>query len=68
MHSLPMEQEEVQAYITHGVLSNGGMKTINSSRMDGATITDSIPQYDNKKVRLLSVGKLFAEANSQSSP
>ena len=54
--------EEVQAYITHGVLSNGGMKTINSSRMDGLTITDSIPQYDNKKVRLLSVGKLFAEA------
>ena len=53
--------EEVQAYITHGVLSNGGMKTINSSRMDGPTITDSIPQYDNKKVRLLSVGKLFAE-------
>jgi len=38
------------------------MKTINSSRMDGLTITDSIPQYDNKKVRLLSVGKLFAEA------
>ena len=54
--------EEVQAYITHGVLSNGGMKTINSSRMDGLTITDSIPQFDNKKVRLLSVGKLFAEA------
>ena len=54
--------EEVQAYITHGVLSNGGMKTINSSSMGGLTITDSIPQYDDKKVRLLSVGKLFAEA------
>ena len=54
--------EEVQAYITHGVLSKGGMKTINKSSMRGLTITDSIPQYDNQKVKLLSVGKLFAEA------
>ena len=54
--------EEVQAYITHGVLSNGGMNTINKSSMGGLTITDSIPQYDNQKVKLLSVGKLFAEA------
>ena len=54
--------EEVQAYITHGVLSNGGMQTINESTMGGLTITDSIPQYDNQKVKLLSVGKLFAEA------
>ena len=54
--------EEVQAYITHGVLSNGGMQTINESSMGGLTITDSIPQYDNKKVKLLSVGKLFSEA------
>ena len=54
--------EEVQAYITHGVLSNGGMETINKSSMGGLTITDSIPQYDNQKVKLLSVGKLFAEA------
>ena len=54
--------EEVQAYITHGVLSNGGMQTINESTMGGLTITDSIPQYDNKKVKLLSVGKLFSEA------
>ena len=44
--------EEVQAYITHGVLSNGGMQTINESTMGGLTITDSIPQYDNKKVKL----------------
>ena len=54
--------EEVQAYITHGVLSNGGMKTINKSSMGGLTITDSIPQYDNQKVKVLSVSKLFAEA------
>ena len=54
--------EEVQAYITHGVLSNGGMETINSSNMGGLTITDSIPQYDHKKVKVLSVSKLFAEA------
>ena len=54
--------EEVQAYITHGVLSNGGMKTINESSMGGLTITNSIPQYDNKKIKVLSVSKLFAEA------
>ena len=54
--------EEVQSYITHGVLSNGGMNTINESSMGGLTITDSIPQYDNQKVKLLSVGKLFSEA------
>tara|TARA_B100000686_G_scaffold351323_1_gene449798 strand:- start:10624 stop:11550 length:927 start_codon:yes stop_codon:yes gene_type:complete len=54
--------EEVQAYITHGVLSEGGMATINKSSMGGLTITDSIPQYDNQKVRILSVSKLFAEA------
>ena len=54
--------EEVQSYITHGVLSNGGMKTINKSSMGGLTITDSIPQYENQKVKVLSVSKLFAEA------
>ena len=54
--------EEVQSYITHGVLSNGGMKTINKSSMGGLTITDSIPQYDNQKIKVLSVSKLFAEA------
>ena len=54
--------EEVQSYITHGVLSNGGMKTINKSSMGGLTITDSIPQYDNEKIKVLSVSKLFAEA------
>ena len=54
--------EEVRAYITHGVLSNGGMERINSSSMGGLTITDSIPQYDHQKVKILSVSKLFAEA------
>ena len=54
--------EDVQAFITHGVLSKGGMKTINNSTIGGLTITDSIPQYDNKKVHVLSVSKLFAEA------
>ena len=44
--------EEVQAYITHGVLSNGGMKTINKSNMGGLTITDSIPQYNNEKITI----------------
>ena len=52
----------MQSYITHGVLSNGGMQTINKSSMGGLTITDSIPQYDNQKVKVLSVSKLFAEA------
>jgi ribose-phosphate pyrophosphokinase len=54
--------EEARAYITHGVLSNGGMEKINSSSMAGLTITDSIPNYDHQNIKLISVGKLFAEA------
>ena len=54
--------EEVQAYITHGVLSNGGMETISSSQMRGLTITDSIPNYNHKNIKIISVSKLFAEA------
>ena len=54
--------EDVQAFITHGVLSNKGMQTINSSTMGGMIITDSIPQSDDKKIKVLSVYKLFAEA------
>ena len=55
--------EEIQAYITHGVLSNGGMETITSSTaIRYLTITDSIPQHENGSIHVLSVAKLFAEA------
>ena len=43
MHSFENGAEEVQAYITHGVLSKA------DQRIDSI---DSIPQYDNKKIKV----------------
>ena len=54
--------EDVQAYITHGVLSKNGMNTIQSSRLSSLVITDTINNYEDKNVKIISVGKLFAEA------
>ena len=54
--------EDVQAYITHGVLSKNGMDTIQSSRLSSLVITDTINNYEDKNVKIISVGKLFAEA------
>ena len=54
--------EDVQAYITHGVLSKNGMQTIQNSRLSSLVITDTINNYEDKNVRIISVGKLFAEA------
>jgi len=54
--------EEVQAYITHGVLSKGGAERISSSVIGSLVITDSIPIDVNGKVKIISVANLFAEA------
>ena len=54
--------EDVQAYITHGVLSKNGMQTIQNSRLSSLVITDTINNYEDKNVKIISVGKLFAEA------
>lgn len=54
--------EDVQAYITHGVLSKGGAEKISSSVIGSLVITDSIPIDDNGKAKVISVSHLFAEA------
>ncbi len=54
--------EDVLAYITHGVLSNGGAEKISSSVIGSLVITDSIPIDDNGKAKVISVSNLFAEA------
>ena len=53
----------VRAYITHGVLSNGANKKIDSSILDELVISDSIPmQNSSKKIRQVTVAELFGEA------
>tara|TARA_B100000959_G_C14928317_1_gene602472 strand:- start:691 stop:1635 length:945 start_codon:yes stop_codon:yes gene_type:complete len=54
--------EDVQAYITHGVLSNGGTTRIEHSAMSRLVITDTIPTEENRVIRRLSVADMFAEA------
>ena len=54
--------EDVQAYITHGVLSKGGAEKISSSVIGSLVITDSIPIDVNGRVKVISVANLFAEA------
>ena len=53
----------VRAYITHGVLSNGASKKIDSSKLEELVISDSIPYKGTiKKVRQVSLAPLFGEA------
>ena len=54
--------EDVQAYITHGVLSNGGAKRMEHSAMSRLVITDTIPSEENVVLRVISVADMFAEA------
>jgi len=53
----------VRAYITHGVLSNGASKKIDTSKLQELVISDSIPYTGtSKKIRQVSVAPLFGEA------
>ena len=53
----------VTAYITHGVLSNGANKKIDSSVLEELVISDSIPMENaSKKIRQVTVAELFGEA------
>jgi len=54
--------EDVQAYITHGVLSNDGAKRMEHSVMSRLVITDTIPTKENRVLRIISVADMFAEA------
>ena len=58
--------KEVNAYITHGVLSNSAQKRINASKMKSLVITDTI-QFNiatsqNSKIRAISTAPLFSRA------
>ncbi len=57
---------EVQAYITHGVLSGGAVSRIQSSRLKSLVITDSILPTEAvkaaKNIRVLSIAPLIGEA------
>ncbi len=58
--------EEVIAYVSHGVLSGGAVARVEGSALSELVITDSInataPVADAKKIRLLTIAPLLAEA------
>lgn len=66
-----MEQgaKSVTAYITHGVLSNGAIDRISSSKLKELVITDSIQPTSEiekvEKIRILSIASLIGEAISR---
>jgi ribose-phosphate pyrophosphokinase len=56
----------VSAYAVHGVLSNGAVKRIQASQLDGLIVTDSIqPNKETlaaKKIRVIPTAQLIGEA------
>lgn len=53
----------VHAYCTHGVLSGPALERINStSELTSLTITDSILNQENEKIRVVSVANLLGKA------
>jgi ribose-phosphate pyrophosphokinase len=58
--------EGVVAYVSHGVLSGGAVARVEGSQLSELVITDSIqplqPVLDAKKIRLLPIAPLLAEA------
>jgi ribose-phosphate pyrophosphokinase len=58
--------EDVVAYVSHGVLSGGAVARVEGSSLTELVITDSIGASDAvasaKKIRLLTIAPLFAEA------
>ncbi|MFH1876682.1 MAG: ribose-phosphate pyrophosphokinase [Candidatus Omnitrophota bacterium] len=57
--------KKICAAITHGILSKNAVEKLDASHIDFLAITDSIPlpkEKESKKIKVVSVGKLFAEA------
>jgi ribose-phosphate pyrophosphokinase len=52
----------VRAVCTHGVLSGKAYENIDNSKLVELIISDTIPSKPNPKIRVLSVGDLFAKA------
>ena len=57
---------EVHAYITHGVLSNGAVERVATSKLKSLVITDSIEPTDKVKaatnIRIIPTAPIFAQA------
>ncbi len=57
--------KKIYACVTHGVLSANAVEKLENSPIDFLVITDSIelaPQKKNKRIKVVSVASLFAEA------
>ncbi len=57
--------KKIYACVTHGVLSGNAVSKLENSPIDFLVITNSIPlpkEKKSKKIKVVSVGKLFAEA------
>jgi ribose-phosphate pyrophosphokinase len=63
--------KDVQAYITHGVLSGGAVSRITSSKLKNLVITDSIQPTEAvrvaKNIRVISIASLIGEAIGRTS-
>jgi ribose-phosphate pyrophosphokinase len=57
--------KKIYAAVAHGVLSSNAIEKLEKSEIDTLVVTDSIPldgKKKSKKVKVVSVGKLFADA------
>jgi ribose-phosphate pyrophosphokinase len=58
--------KKVVAYCTHPVLSGEAIKNIENSKLDTMVVTNTIPTSDDalksKRIRVLTIGKMLAEA------
>ncbi len=53
--------KDVSVAATHGVFSNNALKKIVNAKPKEVVITDTIPQENNSKLKVLTVGKLLAD-------
>ncbi len=54
--------KDIYAMITHGVLAGNALEKIENSKLKMLFVSDTIPQKDHPKVRVISVASLLAEA------
>ncbi len=54
--------KDIYAMITHGVLAGNALEKIENSKLKMLFVSDTIPQKEHPKVRVISVASLLAEA------
>lgn len=54
--------KDIYAMITHGVLAGNALEKIETSKLKMLFVSDTIPQKEHPKVRVISVASLLAEA------